>query len=212
MDTSSYWIESGPLPRFPRPSRDLQVDVVVIGGGITGVTAAYLFKQAGLTVALLERERFARIDTGHTTAHLTSVIDARLHHLIQTFGAEAARAVWDGGAAATDQIFNVVRAESIHCDFAWLPGYLHAPLRGAPKDARAELERESAAAALLGIPAEYLPRIPGFGVPGVKFPHQAIFHPRKYLAALLRKIPGRGSHVFENSSADEILKLPFGVK
>jgi glycine/D-amino acid oxidase-like deaminating enzyme/nitrite reductase/ring-hydroxylating ferredoxin subunit len=212
MDTTSYWIDSGPLPPFPRPSRDLQVDVLVIGGGITGVTAAYLAKKAGLTVALLERDRFARVDTGHTTAHLTCVTDARLRHLTTVFGAEAARAVWDAGGAAIDEIFHLIGVEGIRCDFQWVPGYLHAPL-GSPKDRSGpELEEEATAALQLAIPAVYLPRVPFFNVPGVRFPHQALFHPRKYLGDLLRRIPGRGSHVFEAAPAEEILKRPLAVK
>jgi Rieske Fe-S protein len=46
----------------------------------------------------------------------------------------------------------------------------------------------------------------------VAFPHQALFHPRKYLAALVQKVPGKGSHVFENSEVEEVEEKPFGVK
>jgi glycine/D-amino acid oxidase-like deaminating enzyme/nitrite reductase/ring-hydroxylating ferredoxin subunit len=212
MDTKSYWIDSSPLPRFSKPDKDLKVDVVIIGGGITGITTAYLMKRAGLTVALIERERFARIDTGHTTAHLTSVTDLRLHQLIKTFGKEAARAVWDAGGAAIDQIVTSIRAEDIKCDFRWVPGYLHSPF-GEPVDKYVkELRGEADAAAELNIQGNYCERIPAFSVPGVKFSHQAIFHPRKYLAGLLSTIAGDGSHVFENTTAEEILERPLAVK
>ena len=77
MDTSSYWTDSAPLPRFPALAKNLEVDVIVVGGGITGITAAYLLKQDGQRVALLERGRLAAVDTGHTTAHLTAVTDLR---------------------------------------------------------------------------------------------------------------------------------------
>ena len=212
MDTTSYWIDSAPLPQFPKPAGDLEVDVVVIGGGITGITAACLAKRAGLTVALIERGRCAQIDTGHTTAHLTSVTDLRLHEIISTFDKDAARAVWDAGGAAIDQIVSLIRAEDIKCDFRWVPGYLHVPLGSDPQKYAGELKDEIAAAHELGITADYADKIPAFAVPGIKFPHQAIFHPRKYLAALLRTIPGDGSHVFENASADEILERPLAVK
>src|SRR6185312_9384799 len=212
MDTTSYWIDSAALPRFPRPHSDLKVDAVVIGGGITGVTTAYLLKRAGLTVALIERDRFARIDTGNTTAHLTSVIDLRLHEMIKLYGPESARAVWDAGGAAIDQIVSTIRKEEIKCNFQWVPGYLHAPLFGSNAKSVGELKKEAAAARALGINAALIPGIPGFDVPGVRFPHQALFHPRKYLAALLKAIQGAGSYVFERSACDEVLKKPLAVK
>ncbi|HUR56957.1 MAG TPA: FAD-dependent oxidoreductase [Opitutaceae bacterium] len=212
MDTASYWIDSAPLPRFAGVDRNVEVDVVVIGGGIMGVTAAYLLKQEGRTVALVERERCARVDTGHTTAHLTAVTDLRLYELEKSFGRAAARAVWDAGAAAIDQIVKLIRAEEIACDFRWVPGYLHAPLDGAEKSDTDELEREATTAKELGIGAEYLPEVPFVALPGVKFANQALFHPRKYLAALLQRIPGKGSHVFENSEAAEVTEKPLAVK
>src|SRR5919201_786245 len=82
LDTKSYWIDSTSLPRFPKIDGDLRVDVVIVGGGITGLTAAYLLSAAGRSVVLLERDRCAQIDTGHTSAHLTMVTDRRLTDLV----------------------------------------------------------------------------------------------------------------------------------
>src|SRR4051812_39485483 len=107
----SYWIDSAPLPEHPRLSRDIDVDVIIVGGGITGITAAFLAKKAGKTVALIDRDRCAMIDTGHTTAHLTAVTDLRLTEIKHTFGRDAARATWDAGIAAIDQIVKLIRQE-----------------------------------------------------------------------------------------------------
>jgi glycine/D-amino acid oxidase-like deaminating enzyme/nitrite reductase/ring-hydroxylating ferredoxin subunit len=212
MDTTPYWIASAPLPRFPKLDRNLDVDVAVIGGGIMGITAAYLLKQSGRTVALLEKERCARVDTGHTTAHVTAVTDLSREEAVKTFGKDAAKAIWDAGVAAIDRIVENIRAEEIACDFRWVPGYLHAPLEGATEKDRAMLVREAEVARQLGIKAEYSEQIPFFELPGIKFPHQALFHPRKYLAGLAQKIPGDGSHVLENSEAAEVEEKPRAVK
>jgi glycine/D-amino acid oxidase-like deaminating enzyme/nitrite reductase/ring-hydroxylating ferredoxin subunit len=209
---TSYWIDSAPLPRFPKLDRNIDVDVVVIGGGITGITTAYLLKQSGRSVALLERDRLARVDTGNTTAHLTAVTDLSREEAMKTFGRDAARAVWEAGAAAIDQIANNIRAEDIACEFRWAPGYLHVPFEGATENDRERLQREAEVARELGIDAEFVSSVPHLNLPGVKFPNQALFHPRKYLSTLAQKIPGDGSHVFENSEAGEVQKEPLSVK
>src|SRR2546430_8148406 len=104
MNSNPYWFTGGNLLDFPPLAQDLEVDVVVIGGGLTGITAAHLLKEAGASVALLERQRCATADTGHTTAHLTYVTDERLHHLVKVFGRDAAKAFWEAGAEAIDRI------------------------------------------------------------------------------------------------------------
>ncbi len=211
LDTTSYWIDSASLPRFPKLDRHLEVDVAIVGGGIMGITAAYLLKKSGRTVALVERARCATIDTGHTTAHLTAVTDLRLTQMLDLFGSDATKAVWDAGGAAIDQIVAHIRREDIDCDFHWVPGYLHAPIDSSASRSPEPFKREAAAAADLGIQAEFAAQIPVFALPGVKFPHQALFHPRKYLAALLRQIPGEGSHVFEATEMTGSEEKPLAV-
>lgn len=178
---------------------------MVVGGGITGVTAAYLAKKSGKTVALLERERCGCRDSGHTTAHLTAFPDLSLSEIEKTFGEEGAMAVWAAGCAAIDQIVANVRTEEIDCDFRWAPGFFHAPKdAGSPESSRELLQREATVALKLGIDAELVQRVPVFESPGVKFPNQALFHPLKYLGSLLAKVPGDGCYVFEHSSVDSI--------
>src|SRR5438552_15820084 len=125
MAMRSHWIESADLPQFPKLNKAVIVDVVVVGGGITGITAAYLLKQAGRTVALLERDRCARVDTGHTTAHLTHVTDVRLPRLVKDFGLDHAQAAWDAGRAAIDRIEAILQGEDIDRGFGRVPAYLH---------------------------------------------------------------------------------------
>ena len=203
MKNIPFWIDSAPIRRFPRLQRNVKVDALIVGAGVTGVTTAYLLKQAGLTVALVERERVASIDTGHTTAHLTYITDVDLQNLTRTFGEDHAQAAWDAGAAAINEIERIVREEAIECEFTRVPAYVHVFREGFSKKEISSLKREAAIAMKLGFDAAYLKSIPYFNSPGVRFANQAKFHPRKYLRALIKKIPGNGSHVFEKSAADE---------
>src|SRR4051812_35095214 len=104
----SYWIDNTPAPRFAALKEDIAVDVLVVGAGITGITAAYLLKRAGHTVALVERGRCVEAETAYTTAHLTAVTDMSLKDLVDTFGKDHAQAVWDGGLPAIETIDRLV--------------------------------------------------------------------------------------------------------
>jgi glycine/D-amino acid oxidase-like deaminating enzyme/nitrite reductase/ring-hydroxylating ferredoxin subunit len=211
VGTLPYWIDSASLPKFPKLDRDETVDVAIVGGGITGLTAAYLLTLEGRRVAVLERERCAEIDTGHTSAHLTMVTDQRLPHLVKTFGRDHAQAVWDAGLAAIAQIDAIVGEVDIACDFAWVPGYVHAPIGAARDNAADSFEQEASLAADLGFDAEFLDEVPFVGGPGVRFNDQARFHPRKYLAGVARAIVDRGGMIFEHSAADEFRSRPLSI-
>jgi glycine/D-amino acid oxidase-like deaminating enzyme/nitrite reductase/ring-hydroxylating ferredoxin subunit len=203
MENLPYWIDSAPIKRFPRLLKNVEVDVLVVGAGVTGITAAYLLKKGGLSVALIERERVASIDTGHTTAHLTYVTDLELQELARNFGDDYAQAAWDAGAAAIDEIERIVREEAIDCEFTRVPAYVHLYKRDFSEKEIRSLKKEANLAAKLGFDADYLKSAPYFNLPAVRFANQAKFHPRKYLRSLAVKLPGNGSHVFEKSAAIE---------
>jgi glycine/D-amino acid oxidase-like deaminating enzyme/nitrite reductase/ring-hydroxylating ferredoxin subunit len=203
MRNVPVWIDDTPIRKFPKLQRNISADVIIIGAGITGITAAYLLKKAGSTVALIERERVASIDTGHTTAHLTYVTDVGLQELVRNFGKDHAQAAWDAGAAAINEIETIVEQERVECEFTRVPAYLHARLDGSSKKETSSLKKEADLAAKLGFDADYLSSAPYFNLPAVRFANQAKFYPRKYLRSLVAKIPGRGSYVFENSAASE---------
>ena len=209
--TGSPW-QQWPQPRFAAAASSVDVDVAVIGAGITGVTTAWLLRQAGCRVALIDRHRCGDADTGHTTAHLTFVTDQRLRELAKHFGDDGARATWEAGAVAIDQIEQIVQQTGADCGFRRVPGYLHAPLpaeRGQSLDKEVALLREDAElASRLGFDANFVHQTPLGPGPAVRFGGQAAFHPGRYLAALLPGIPGDGSHVFEHTSIESIEQGP----
>src|SRR5918993_651968 len=83
LDSLSYWEDSSSVSRYPALDRDLTVDVVVIGAGITGLTAAYLLKRSGKKVAVIDRRRCGGVDSSRTTAHVTGVTDVALQTLVK---------------------------------------------------------------------------------------------------------------------------------
>ena len=211
ITAAPYWLEAS-MPSFPKIDRTLDVDVVVVGAGITGLTAAYLMKRAGRSVAVVDRREIGGYDTTATTAHVTCVTDLDLGELVRTFGRDHAQAVWDAGLAAADQIETIVRDEDIDCDWERVTGFKYAASgRDAAREAQL-LRDEAVLAAELGFDADYMDEVPLVRRPGIAFAGQAKMHPRKYLARLAALIDGDGSFVFENSPCDEVTADPVGIK
>lgn len=200
MSQHPYWFDSVKRKPLPRISKSLSADALVVGGGLMGVTAAYLLARAGQKVVLLERDEIGAGDTGNTTAHLTSVMDTRLTDLSETFGDGGARALWDAGEAAIHQIREIAAECKIDCDLSSVPGYLHLP--GISEE---DLESDGKVASRLGIDAEYVQSVPFVGKPGLRFPNQARFHPIKYIRALVSQVERMGGQVYEGANADEFL-------
>jgi glycine/D-amino acid oxidase-like deaminating enzyme len=210
--THAPWLDH-PLPRFPALEHDLAVDVVIVGAGLTGITTAYLLKQEGVRVALLDRARVAAADTGHSTAHLTYVTDDRISELVARFGRECAQAFWEGGRAAIDEIERLAARTGAQCDLRRVPGFLHAPRNGRSHGRELErLERDADLARDLGFDTRFIREVPMMGRAGVRFADQARFHPRKYLEPLLRAIDGDGSFVFEHTTFEGVNELPVSVR
>jgi glycine/D-amino acid oxidase-like deaminating enzyme/nitrite reductase/ring-hydroxylating ferredoxin subunit len=214
---TSVWVDTGPAqPAFPELDGDVCADVVVLGGGIVGITTALLLEEAGASVVLLEADRLAGGVSGSTTAKVSSqhgLIYARLH---STFGAEAARTYGAANEAALAWIAARVERNGIDCDFRRQASYAYVTSTAQ----RAKAEREAAVAAEAGLPATFVEATPlPYPVAGaVRFEQQAEFHVRKYLLALAQQLRDSGCRVFEGSRAVQVdsgttcvVKAPGGV-
>ena len=173
----------------------LEADVVVIGAGITGLTAAWALKQASRRVVVLEARETRDNESDRTTGHLTEVLDTRLAGLLRRLGPEDARLMIEGQRKAIDQIESWVQSLEVSCGFERLPGYLYAA--SSDKVQQQALDADALAAPVLGYVDIRTGQIPAqFPVAGaLRFDEQAQFRPRPYLAVLEAQIGGNGSLV-----------------
>ncbi len=198
MRHESVWVDTGPeQPALPRLEDHVRADVVVIGGGIAGITTALLLKEAGVRVVLLEAGRLARGVSGYTTAKVSSQHGLIYARLSSRFGADAARTYGSANQAALEWIARRVREQAIDCDFRRRPSYAYVSEGGD----RSQAEDEAAAAAAAGLPATLTDAAPLPYATGaaVRFDDQAEFHARKYLLALAEGLGGEDCPVYERS-------------
>jgi glycine/D-amino acid oxidase-like deaminating enzyme/Rieske Fe-S protein len=198
----SLWTTTAQGRRFPVLPGDVTVDVVVIGGGIAGLTTAWLLKKAGKKVAVLEMNRILTGQTGQTTAHLTELLDTPYSTLRSDFGERGARMAAASSRASIEQVASLVKELNIDCGFQRLPLY-----RYAETDAQLrELEKEITAAQEAGLMVRFSRDTPlPMPVKGaLRLEDQAQFHPRQYLLALAERIEGDGCYIFEETRVVDV--------
>lgn len=201
---ASLWIDTTPATTYGAIADDVEVDVAVVGGGIVGVVTAFLLKEAGARVALLERTRIVTGATGHTTAKLTSQHGLRYHGLTKSFGAETARLYAAANEASIAFVADRSTKLGIDAQLERRPAYVW----GETAEERSQIEQEAEAAAAVGLPADVVEDLPlAVAASGaLRFTDQAQFHPRRFLLPLAERVPGEGSHVFENTVVESVGK------
>jgi glycine/D-amino acid oxidase-like deaminating enzyme/nitrite reductase/ring-hydroxylating ferredoxin subunit len=189
---------------IPSSPRGEPVDVVIIGGGIAGLTTAYLVSKSGKRVVVIEDGYIGSGETGRTTAHITHALDDRYYNLEQRHGLNGARLAADSHTAAINRIELIVREENIDCDFERLDGFLFLD----PSDKKESLDKELEATHRIGInTTEIVERapLPSFNTgPCIRFPNQAQFQPLKYLRSLSQAIIKNGGQIYTETHVQEV--------
>ncbi|MDB4972696.1 MAG: dependent oxidoreductase [Myxococcaceae bacterium] len=169
---------------------DGQVDVVVIGAGITGLSTAYHLLDAGRSVLVIDKGDIASGETGRTTAHVSSALDDHYYELERLHGGAGARLAAESHAAAIASIEAISQREGIACEFARVDGFLFRGQTGT----RDVLKREHDAARRAGLDVELVSTAPLPFATGeaLRFGHQAQFQPLAYVHGLARAIVRKG--------------------
>jgi len=171
---------------------DRSCDVVIVGGGITGLTTGLRLQEAGFRCVILEANTLCFGTTGGTTAHLNTVLDTPYPTIIKNFNKDTALIVANAAKAAIGLVRSNIDKYNIACGFEWATAYMFS----GTEDQTKELDGIYEASRDLGIDIAYTHQIPARlkMSKAVAIKGQAKFHPTRYvmgLAAAFQSLDGR---------------------
>lgn len=181
----SIWKMTAKKQIEPRELERTEAETVVIGAGMAGILTAWLLKEQGNDVIVLEANEVGSGQTENTTAKITSQHGLTYHKLVCNQGIEFAGLYAKANEEAIHSYKKLIEKEEISCDFERKSAYLYTK-----KDLH-DLMVEAEVANRLGISAFLVTEteLP-FEIEGALcFEHQAQFHPLKFLYALAEKLP-----------------------
>ncbi len=199
----SLWLDDYDIKGFPTLTNDLEVDCLVVGGGITGITSAYLLAEEGYRVAIVEQNRVMHGTTGNTTAKVTIQHSLVYQTLIKKHGLEKAQLYVDSHIKALDLIKSHIKDLNINCDYENVTSYVYTE-----KDYLvSKLEKELEAAKKLNIDSFITDNLQlPFKIEGaLGFKNQGHFHVTKYLHRLIEDFSNHDDcYVFENAKVIKV--------
>ncbi len=121
----SYWIDSKKKKKgYQALKENIETDICIIGGGITGITVAYYLNQYKIKNVILEKGRICQKTTGHSTAKITSQHGLFYKYLIDSQGKEFAKKYYEANQNAIENIAKIVEKENISCEFRRTSAYV----------------------------------------------------------------------------------------
>jgi glycine/D-amino acid oxidase-like deaminating enzyme/nitrite reductase/ring-hydroxylating ferredoxin subunit len=176
--------------------KNKQYDVILAGGGITGVTTALMLQKAGLNCVILEANTLCFGTTGGTTAHLNTLMDTPYTDIIKKFGKDNAVLVAKAAREAVDRIKKNVKEYAIDCSFEEATAWMFSQ----NKEQTEELEAIAQASREVGLDVKDSKTIP-LSIPfkkAIAVKGQAKFHPVRYVHALARAFEEAGGTIVQH--------------
>jgi gamma-glutamylputrescine oxidase len=114
----NWWFTTLLIKQFkycPPLSKSLKCDVLIVGGGVSGISAAAEFVKQGKSVALIERNIVGGGSAGRSAGFLTPDSELELHQLVRRYGPKAAREIWDAPLRGIERLVNGIKKFDIQC-------------------------------------------------------------------------------------------------
>lgn len=205
---NSYWINSEKnKEKYNKLEKNIETDICIIGGGITGISTAYYLTKENLKVTVLDMGKIGFQTTGNSTAKITSQHGLFYKYLKDSKGEDFARLYYDANEDAIKNIKKIVEKENIECDLECQSAYVLAANREEVQKVKDEVEVVRG----FGGHAEYLERedidknlLILNPLAAIRFKNQAQFNSYKYTIELAKVCKNLGANIYENTKVVDV--------
>ena len=205
---NSYWINSEKnKEKYNKVEKNIETDICIIGGGITGISTAYYLTKENLKVTVLDMGKIGFQTTGNSTAKITSQHGLFYKYLKDSKGEDFARLYYDANEDAIKNIKKIVEKEKIQGDLECQSAYVLAANREEVQKVKDEVEVVRG----FGGHAEYLERedidknlLILNPLAAIRFKNQAQFNSYKYTIELAKICKNLGANIYENTKVVDV--------
>ncbi len=192
----SYWQKTTRKKREKKVTEDILTDIVIIGGGLSGVALAYYLKDSQYRVIVVEKDEIGAHTSGHTTAKITTLHSLLYQEITNHYDIHQAYLYYQSNQKALEDIQYIIKKENIDCDFQKNTSYIYTDDPQYVKD----INEQKHIFHQLRVPfVEAKDHLASLGLE-----NQAIFHPLKYLFALMKVCQEAGVEFYEHSQVTHI--------
>lgn len=196
MINKSIWEKYFDNVEFPSLDKDIEVDIAIIGGGITGITIGYFLRNSNLKVAIFERDKIGHGITSRTTAKITTLQQGILTKIKNTYDKDTSKEYFESQKYAIKLLTDIINENNIDCDLENVYSYYFGIKE---KDVK-RIKEEERLLKSFNEEVRVVNNLPdGLKFPyGISIPNTYVFNPIKYLNSLKDLIKNKVL-IYENS-------------
>ncbi|MBU3136302.1 FAD-dependent oxidoreductase [Clostridium gasigenes] len=204
MENEAYWILSSEGKKYEKLKKDITTECLIVGGGIPGITTAYLLSKKGVKVTVVDAGKICGGCSGRNTGKVTSQHNIIYSKIKSEYNLKKAKSYYEANNKALNLMESIIKENNIDCSFERLPAYTFTESDDYIKD----IEDEFEVCKEIGIDCEYHKSLP---LPlnikaAISFNKQAQFNPKKYIDALAEIVIKQGGEIYEDTTIKDVDK------
>lgn len=193
----SIWKDNVNLIDFPKLDNNLEIDVLIIGGGISGISILYELVKTNLKTVLIEQNKIGMQTTSNSTGKLTFLQNDLIDKIRINFDDKIAMDYLYSQLDAIKKIVNIIKKEKINCDLVKVPSILYT--NSVKEIDKLKKLKEFLENSNIKVDLEITNLVDSKYM--IRVDNTYIFNPLKYVYGIARKL----KNIYENTCAETLV-------